>query len=200
MKSRFIAQPLQLALALLLGGALAPAFAADNPMSFVGEKHNQDLACLAEHGRPGVSPLVTLVRHCGLQPAMPVKEFAATFQPLLDADPTLPLAQKMAPFRDRYTDYEFSFFSRIDIVVETAANEKEADAMFAALEQEALSELDLGTFAAQTILGGLSVSRSSLDYWTRYEPIAQGDTAARWPKWLKKLVVVVADVAEELIP
>ena len=187
----------RLAAGLLLATALTPAFAADNPMSLAGEQHNQYLACLAEHGRPGVSPLVTLVRSCGVEPGMPIHQFVATYQPLVDGDPTIPLAVKMEPFRSQYTDYEFGFFHRIDAVLETADSEEKAGAMFAELEEEAIKNLDVRTLAGQTVLGALSVSRHSLHYWTRVEPIPDQDGTGKvnWPRLWKLLAVVVADAA-----
>ncbi|MBD8524278.1 hypothetical protein [Pseudomarimonas arenosa] len=182
----------------LAAAVVSPAMAANNPFKFVGEQHNQYLACLHTHGQPGVSPLVTLVKQCGFRPGMPLREFAATFGPVLNGDPNVPLAERMLPFRDRYSDYEYSYFGRIDDVLATAADEEMAEQMFADLEMEAVRNLDISTFGGQTIVAALAVGRKSLDYWVSYEPIVEGD-AQRWPKWLKKLLVVGADILGAVI-
>jgi hypothetical protein len=191
---------LRFAAALLLAFAAAPAFAANNPMTFVGQVHNQQLACLHANAEPGVSPLVTLVRKCGLQPGMPIRQFVQTFGPVMNGDPTVPLAQRMQPYRDRYSDYEYGFFDRIDAVTETALNEAEARRMFADLEAEAVVNLDINGFGGQSILAAVAVARDSLEYWIRYEPIADNlSSAERWPKWLRRLAIVAADIGGMVI-
>ncbi|MFZ5638544.1 MAG: hypothetical protein ACOY82_18350 [Pseudomonadota bacterium] len=190
----------RLAAALLLSLAAAPVFAADNPMTFVGQAHNQHLACLQKYGEPGVSPLVTLVRKCGVQPGMPIRDFLDTFRPVVEADPEAPLAERMLPYRDRYTEYEFGFFHRIDEVTVTATNEEQARRMFADLEAEAVANLDINTFSGQSILAGIAVARHSLEFWIRHEPIPEDLSADRkMPRWLRKLIVVAADVGGAML-
>ncbi len=194
------ARRLRLAAALLLVVAAAPAVAQNNPMTFVGQAHNQYLDCLQIHGEPGVSPLVTLVRKCGVQPGMPIKDFLATYRPVVEADPDVPLAERMLPFRDRYTEYEYGFFHRIDEVTLRATNEDEARAMFSAIEKEAVANLDVNTFSGQSILAGIAVARHSLEFWIRYEPIPADMPADRkMPRWLRKLIVVAADVGGAML-
>lgn len=191
---------LRLAAALLLSLAAAPVFAAGNPMNFVGQAHNQYLDCLQIHGEPGISPLITLVRKCGLQPGMPIREFLATYRPVVEADPEMPLAERMLPFRDRYTDYEYGFFHRIDEVTVTATDEEQARRMFADLEAEAVARLDVNTFSGQSILAGIAVARHSLEFWIRHEPIPADMSAERkMPRWLRKLIVVAADVGGAML-
>lgn len=186
---------LRLSSGLLLALAGAQAFAANNPMTFVGQSHNQHLACLEANAEPGVSPLVILVKKCGVQPGMPIRQFVETYRPILDADPSMPLAERMLPYRDRFTDYEFGFFDRIDEVTVSAADEQTATRMFTELETEAVANLDVGTFGGQTVLAAIAVARHSLDYWIRHEPIPADLPAERkFPRWLRKLLVVGADI------
>jgi hypothetical protein len=109
-------------------------------------------------------------------------------------DPTLSLAKRMSPYRDHYTDYEFSFFDRIDQIVESATDPAQADAMLARLENEAITKLDPKSHAGGNILGGLSVARHSLKFWSLSIKDDGQASAARWPRWIRAIVIVAADV------
>jgi hypothetical protein len=188
---------------LALGFAFASlspacAFAAENPMDHVGIEHNVYLECLSQSKDRSISPLRRLVQECGVDPGMSTDDFVETYRPAIETDPSLALAKRMAPYRKSYSDYEFSYFERMDRVVETAKDTAHADAMFAALETEAIEKLDPETHAGRNILGGLSIARHSLRYWTKHES-GDGVSAARWPRWLRKLAIVAADVAGGLI-
>lgn len=191
---------LKLSAALLLAAAVTPAMAATNPMNFVGQAHNQYLACLEANTEPGVSPLVTLVKKCGVNPAMPLRDFVATFRPAVEGDPSIPLAGRMQPYRDRYTDYEFGFFDRIDQVTTHARDEAEATRMLTDLEAEAIAHLDVNTFSGQSILAGIAVARHSLDFWVRYEPLpADASQERKLARWLRALIVSAADVGGAML-
>ncbi len=177
----------------------APSFAAENPMDHVGVEHNLYLDCLSLSKDRSMSPLQRVVEECGVDPGMSTDEFVKTYQAMIDTDPSLPIAKRMAPYRKSYSDYEFSFFSRIDQVVNTAKDAKDADAMFAKLEDEAVAKLDPKTHAGTAILGGLSVARHSLSYWSQIKDLKSNVTVGRWPRWIRSLVIVAADVAGAII-
>lgn len=191
----------RIAKCLLLPALALPAMfplhasAAENPMDEVGVTHNVYLDCLQNSKDRSNSPLARLVLDCGFDPGMSTEAFVELYRPLIEMDPAESLAKRMSPYRGRYNDYEFSYFERIDKVVETARDPIEADAMFAALEREAVVKLDVKSHAGANILGGLSVARHSLKYWSE-QPQSGGDAAAaRWPRWLRTLVIVVSDIA-----
>ena len=182
-------------LAGLLAGLLAvPAFAAENPMDHAGVQHNLYLGCLHDIGADSTNSLALLVDKCGYNPGMSREEFIKQGQPIIDMDPMQPLAEKMSPYRDRYSAYEFSFFERIDGVVRTAKDLPQAEAMFAELEAEAIERLDPKTKNGATVLSGLSIGRHSLRYWTKY-----GSTTDRRRPWWQWVIVGVADVAGGVI-
>lgn len=172
----------------------APVSAAENPMDDVGLQHNMYLECLQSTGGSVEDSLRRLVEKCGYAQSMPLDEFVKTYQPVIELDPGLTLVEKMASEQSRFTKYEFSFFSRIDDVVATAADPDQADAMFAKLEQEAIATLDPRTRNGANILGSLSTARHSLRYWVKHgagaDPVATGKM--RWWKWL---LVAAADAA-----
>jgi hypothetical protein len=188
-----------LALGLALAGFSPSAvFAAENPMDHMGIEHNVYLECLSQSKNRSVSPLQRLVDECGVDPGMPTDEFVKIYQPAIESDPSLPLAIRMALYRNSYTTYEFSYFQRMDNVFNTAKDAVQADAMLAALEAEAIAKLDPKSHAGGNILGGLSIARHSLRYWTETEPRG-GMQTARWPRWLRKLAIVASDIAGGLI-
>lgn len=183
----------------MLTASLAPmiASAAENPMDNAGIQHNMYLSCLQATSGSSADSLTRLVEKCGFDPGMPLDEFVKTYQPVIEMDPTLLLSEKMSPYRERFSAYEFSFYERIDDVVMSAGDTKQADAMLAAIESEAIAKLDHKTDNGANILGTLSVARHSLRYWSAYS-VAHGDGSAtgntanrmRWWKWL---LVAVAD-------
>jgi hypothetical protein len=83
---------------------------------------------------------------------MPNRQFVATCWPLVDGDPTIPLAVKIEPFRQHDTDDAFGFLERIDEVVDTTQAEA-ADRMYADPGQEAIATLDVATLSGQTVYG-----------------------------------------------
>lgn len=206
-----------LTLAFLLASLWTPAFAArrtwtrtpavperlalaeesSNPLDSVGIQHNVYLGCLMNNGGdPSVSPLQRVVEECGFDPETGVEEFVATYSPLVEADPYLTVAERMAPYREAYTDYQFSYFDRIDEVIAVAEDQARADAMFAELENEAIQNLTTETAAEQSVFAALSTARHSLAYWSENMPREEGAKYAakklKW--WVKVLVVVGADL------
>lgn len=178
---------------VLLSCTALPAFAAENPMDHFGVQHNLYLRCLHDIGANVDNSLALLVDKCGYDPGVSREKFIEGAQPIIEMDPTLPLAERLAPFRSRYTAYEFSFYERIDGVVRKAQSLEEAEVMFAELEREALANLDAKRSSGANVLAGLSIARHSLRYWTEYA--ARGETASRKRKWWHWVVIVVADVA-----
>lgn len=182
---------------VMLTAGLAPmiASAAENPMDNVGVQHNMYLGCLHATNGSYADSLTRLVEKCGFDPGMPLKAFIKIYQPVVDMDPTMSLAEKMSPYRDRYSAYEFSFFERIDAVLLNANDEAQAAIMFAELEQEAIVKLDAGTRGGANVLGSLSVARHSLQYWTKYAgDVTNGNSAAR-RRWWHWVLIAVADMA-----
>ncbi len=184
--------------ALLAAGAICtPAFAAENPIDEAGIQHNMYLSCLHDTGTDGdaTDALTRVVKLCGFDPGMPLDQFVKTNLPIAETDPTTSLADRMASQRRRFTAYEFSFFERIDDVVRTSRNLDDASRRFAALESEAIAKLDPKSRNGEKILGGLSVARHSLRYWTDYHTKNGGSTQVLERKWWQILITVVADVA-----
>ncbi|GAB3351891.1 hypothetical protein [Lysobacter tyrosinilyticus] len=182
------------AFAGLLAGLLAvPAFAAENPMDNAGIQHNLYLGCLQDIGADSTNSLALLVDKCGYNPGISRDEFIKQGQPIIDMDPMQPLAEKMSPYRDRYSAYEFSFFERIDGVVHTAKDLPQAEAMFAELEAEAIQRVDAKTHSGANVLAGLSTARHSLRYWTEYA--GKSDATGKRRPWWHWVVIGVADVA-----
>ena len=179
--------------------ATTTASASENPVDEAGIQHNMYLGCLQSTGESADDSLVRLVEKCGFDPGMPLDEFVKTYQPVIEMDPTLLLSEKMSPYRERFSAYEFSFYERIDDVVMSAGDTKQADAMLAAIESEAIAKLDHKTDNGANILGTLSVARHSLRYWSAYsvargDESATGNTASRM-RWWKWLLVAAADAA-----
>lgn len=191
MKSKSLAATV----ALLLGSVYgASAFAADNPVDHAGIQHNMYLNCLLEGGVGERDGLAYIVEKCGYDPGMPLDQYIKLSQPILDQDPLVPLAEKLAPVRDRYSAYEFSFIERIDAIVASGADLDQAQASFAELESEAIARLDPKSASGKNLLGGLSVLRHSTRYWSDYaaaNPGVSSETGRmRWWKWL---IVAVVD-------
>jgi hypothetical protein len=182
------------------GFVSAPVSAAENPMDHVGQKHNLYLECLALSPDRKVSPLIRLVTECGVDPGMSAEDFAEKYQAAITSDPTLSMAERMKPYRASYTDREFAYFARFDKIANTAKTLGEAEAMLAELEAQAIAELDPKTHAGANILGGLSIARHSLAYWTKVGGGNPNVSAKGFWSWLwKKLAVVGADVVGGLI-
>ena len=186
------------AFAGLLAGLLAvPAFAAENPMDHAGIQHNLYLGCLHDIGADSTNSLALLVDKCGYNPSpMSREEFIKQGQPIIEMDPMQPLAEKLAPRRDLYSAYEFSFFERIDRVVHTAKDLPQAEAMFAELEAEAIEQLDAKTLSGANVLAALSIGRHSLRYWTKY---AENEPTGRRRPWWQWVIVGVADAGGALV-
>jgi len=192
MKSKSLAASVVLLLGSVYG---ASAFAADNPVDHAGIQHNMYLNCLLEGGVGEREALAYIVEKCGYDPGLPLDEYVKANQPILDMDPLMPLAEKLAPVRDRYSAYEFSFFERIDAIVASGVDLDQAQAGFAELEREAIARLDPKSAGGKNILGGLSVLRHSTRYWADYAAAYPNAGAAetgrmRWWKWL---IVAVVD-------
>ena len=196
MKSKSLAA----AAVLLLGNAYgASAFAATNPADYVGVQHNMYLSCLLDTGATPSNSLAYVVEKCGYKPGVSLDQFIKANQPILDLDPMLSLAEKMASQRGQYSAYEFSFFERIDGVVAKAADLDQADAMFAELEAEAIAQLDAKSRNGQTILGGLSVARNSTRFWANYAADHDGGGSTGKRRWWQWLIVAAVDVGGYLL-
>lgn len=196
MKSKSLAA----AAMLLLGSTYgASAFAATNPVDSAGIQHNMYLGCLLDTGASPADSLTYVVEKCGFDAGMPTAEYVKANQPILDLDPTMPLAQKMAPQRARYSAYEFSFFERIDQIVAKSADLDQAGAMFAELEAEAIAQLDAKSRNGKTILGGLSVARHTTRFWAEYAAAHGGGSETGKRRWWQWLIVAAVDVGGYLL-
>lgn len=183
--------------AALVAGMFGAAFAAQpaaaasvNPMDHAGVGHNQYLDCLMQVGAPADDALRVVVEKCGFDAGMDTEAFVALYKPVVELDPNLTLSKKMSVFRDKFTSEEFSYFERIDQVVQGADTPETADKLYAALEQEAIAKLDPRSAGAANVLGTLSVVRHSTAYWAafarKHDAVESGTTAKklRWWKWL----------------
>ena len=205
-KTHVLTAALTLAVLVLTG---MPAFAGGgNPLDSVGVEHNVYLACLMrDGGDPNVSPLQRVVEECGFDPGTSTEEFVATYAPLVEADPYQTVAERMSRYKEAYTSYQLSYFTRIDQVIAKAQSAAAADAMFAQLEAEAIARLTTRTVAEQSIFAALSVARHSLRYWSQATGITGGAVQKVKPggklnqklgqlgKIWKVLIVVGADLA-----
>lgn len=178
--------------ALLVGSAFGtPALAAENPMDHAGIQHNMYLGCLMDL-KASSDVLTVLVKKCGYAPRVPLEQFVATQQPIVDAiDPTRPMTENLPGLRQQFSAYEYSFIVRIDQIVENAQDMDAAAVQFADLEKEAIARLDPTSKNGALILGGLSVARHSTRYWS--EHAAESGTASKGRFW-KWLAVALADV------
>lgn len=172
-----------------------PVAAAVNPVDEAGILHNMYLGCLQETGNSSADALTRLVEKCGYDPGMPLDAFIAKYRPLTEMDPTRLVAEKMASQRASFSKYEFSFFERIDEIVMSASDMKQAGEMLEALESEAIARLDAKSSSGRIVLGSLSVARHSVAYWSvraELEGDGAGTARMRWWKWL---LVGAADIA-----
>lgn len=184
------------ALVLIVGAVCAPAFAASNPMDALGQAHNLYLACIETSGDPADSPLRRVVEKCGYEPGMSVDDYVARYEAVIKTDPQLTVAERLMPYRSNYTPYQFSFFTRIDDILGSARDGAEADSRLARLEAEAIGALSTKNDGDRSVLTALSTSRHSLAYWSAAIPDdPKGQMVAlKWPKWVRALIVVGADV------
>lgn len=175
-------------------GSSASAFAAENPMDDVGVLHNAYLGCLQKTGGSIEDSLIRLVEKCGFDPGMSADAFVKAYQPVIEMDPTIPLAEKMLPYRKRYSAYEFSYFERMDSIFISATDFNEADKMLAKLENEAVANIDPATSNGANILASLSVARHSLRYWSEYSVNTENGSTAR-RRWWQWALIIVGDCA-----
>ncbi len=67
-----------------------------------------------------------LVEDCGYDPGMRTEDFVKKYHGLVNLDPMTTLAVSLQTSTIKYTEYERSFFHRIDEVVATASSLEEA--------------------------------------------------------------------------
>lgn len=171
-----------------------PVAAADNPMDAAGIQHNMYLGCLQETGNSSADALARVVEKCGYEPGMPLEAFIAKYHPLTEMDPTRLVAEKMASQRSSFSKYEFSFFERIDEIVMSASDMKEAGEMLESLESEAIARLDAKSANGRVVLGSLSVARHSVAYWSVRADLEEKGASTAKMRWWKWLLVAAADV------
>jgi hypothetical protein len=173
---------------------VAPAHASENPMDHVGQAHNLYLDCLETSKNQSDSPLQRLVAECGVDAEMPVEDFVKKYQFILEIDPELTVAKRMQPYRKSYTDREFAYFHKLDMIFQTTLSPADVDARLAKLEAEAIAELNPKSHAGANILGGLSTARHSLHYWTQGS--YAGSSRRGFWRWL---AIVATDAVAGLI-
>jgi hypothetical protein len=143
----------------------ASAHAAENPMGRVGIEHNAYLACVMQAGVPAdTSPLATLVEHCGFDPGMSVDDLVQKYAFMVEAHVGVGVAEGAAAYRDYFTEYEFSFITRIDSILALDADERTTDALLAGLEDEAVIRLNSTSRSGQALLAAISTARHSVRY------------------------------------
>lgn len=179
-----------LVLALLSVGS-APVLARGAVPADAGELHNTYLTCLLDHGGPPASrALAVLVDDCGYPLETSREAFIGTFQPVLEADYSVPLTRLMAGEREVYGEHAFSFFERIDSVLATSGDWDEVDARLAALQKEAMDTLPEKSRAREVILQSLSLGRGSAAFWHKVEGRLGVSQTAR-KGWFSRLMAVV---------
>lgn len=167
------------------------ASAAENPMESAGIEHNLYLECLSLSKDQTASPLKRLVEDCGYDPGMPTDEFVQKYHYLVSIDPTTTLAEHLEPLTVQFTEYERSFFHRINKVVATSSSLEEANAKFAELEREAIEKLSTKTAGGRAVLAAFSTIRHSVDYWSN-------ESGLRRPWWAWVVIAVVDGVVTAL--
>lgn len=179
---------------LLLGCTIGPSAIASNPIDSAGVRHNQMLSCLEEKDPPDDELLIAVVKECGYDPGMPLDTFVKTYLPVFGIPPGTATVTVMEPFRERYSEYEFSFFTRLDEIFFTSTSIDEVKERLATLESEATERLDPESDTGRTILGGISVARHSANHWAEYAEPGTDSSKARIPRILKIIVVILADM------
>lgn len=175
---------------LLLGCTIGASASASNPIDSAGVRHNQMLGCLEKQDPPDDGLLIAVVKECGYDPGMPLDTFVKTYLPVFDIPPGTAAVTVMEPFRERYSDYEFAFFARLDEIFFTSASVDELKERLATLESEAAERLDPESDAGRTLLGGISVARHSADHWAEYAEPGADSSKARIP-WIRKIILVI---------
>lgn len=183
--------------ALLLGSVICvPALAVVNPMEQAGIEHNLYLECLEASKDKAISPLRRLVDECGYEPGMSTDDFVKRYQWLHEISPDTSLAVRLQSSTIKYSEYERTFFYRIDEIVATAASLEEATTRFSLLEQEAIENLSEKSSSGRSVLATFSTLRHSLEYWMAVEIDENTLVRGRDPKpprWWIGLVIAVAD-------
>ena len=83
---------------------------------------------------------------------------------------------------------------RIDEIVMSASDMKEAGEMLESLESEAIARLDAKSANGRVVLGSLSVARHSVAYWSVRADLEEKGASAAKMRWWKWLLVAAADV------
>jgi hypothetical protein len=156
------------------------AHAAENPLDYVGIQHNAYLACVMDQDvLPGTSPLRTLVERCGFDAGMSADELVRKYDFMVAAHVGVGVTEGAVPYRDHFSDYEFSFVTRMDAILSLDADQATTDSLLAALEDEAVSRLNPRTRSGQALLASISTARHSVNYWAEHSE--GGDVEQRFP-------------------
>lgn len=152
-----------------------------NPAHGAGVAHNVYTGCASAQYAAGRShaPIEVLIRQCGYPVDAPADEAVRAYTGLFEgmrADLERPLAELLRPYRESYSDEQFSYFEDIDQIFATAASAEAADALLKTLEAQAIR--DLGRSDGDlTVLGTISTARHSAALWAQQSPA--GATTAR---------------------
>ena len=177
----------------------------ENPMADVGARHTQVLACLRSEDPEGRrDPFALMVDACGFDPGdeTTMAELEGAFALLA---PDLPdwmrwiLSSPFNPYeRGQPTQQQMDVLDEIGAILKgldgADPDVPAAKADLADLETRAVETLGSEEVFDLAVLAGISVARSSLDYWSgvRLAGDAPLQVAADEPKWWQ---VVAADVA-----
>lgn len=166
-------------------GVIATSAYAQNPQEEAGHQHNVYLDCLRKVD-PAMerNPFETLIRQCGFDPQGDAGEFIRVNTELMPRDLLQPVAVILEPHRERFTDEQYSYLLRMEEVLSTARSVDDARRGLEALEAEAVERL-AGERGNEGILGALSISRYSLEYW-----VGSGEVFKAKAKWWQ---IVIAD-------
>lgn len=163
-----VRQALFLSLSLLAGFAspLAQAeISSNNPQDYVGVAHNDYLDCLRKFDPYSKrNPLEVLVYDCGLKTDSDPKEFIERYTAMMPQDLLAPLDELVAPYRDQFTDEQYSYFAAIERILSTQSPDDAARSL-EQLENAAVKALGREP-GDLSVLSGLATARHSLDYWT----------------------------------
>lgn len=141
--------------------------------------------------------VVALVEKCHYKLDQPVADTIAELSAVLPLDDTAPLAEQLAPIKDRFTDEQFEYFVELDAILDAAVSTDELGASLAKLEERALKSLGRSKEDLK-VLEGISFARYSVELLSGYketEAVFQDKGCCRFLRGVVRVVrAVIAGV------
>ncbi len=156
-----------IATCLFLATAVS-AHAADNPMGYIGERHNESLGCVLKH-TPGPLWPFGLGDECGFKEALSAKEMQERYGPLvasLAGSNQKQRAQALQPYLSQLSKVERSYWNKAENALKAARSPEMAQKQLIQIEQDAVARLDPESKGGMAVLAAISTMRSSIGFWT----------------------------------